>query len=374
MEAEVKRLGPRAVFDFRFEKPRRRGEQTLLYPFTPALARLAVHYLRTPSRALWDLYTLNTDRLEPLFEQLRDCVRQETRPWLQNGRTISVEVQNVDAFAAGPLQVRGTVKNAIIEGAADRGLRLELDPVDPDLVFSVRSEDDGLLVSLDLAGQSLHLRGWRLDDARAALKETLAAQMLFLSRWDPRSEILLDPTAGTGTIVAEAALAAVGRRRWVEPRRPKLARILGQDDEEDLPDLFPGTEPAIVAHEIHTPNLPKMQDNLRRAGISESVVTLHGDLADLTLPRIEKSLQKAGRPVHPQGLIIANPPYGVRIGKDEAKLLALYEDLARLKKATGYRTALLAANPEVERIFGMPPRIKKPMNNGPIIASFLLYD
>lgn len=369
----MKRLGPRAITDFRFPKPRRKGEQTLLYPFTIEVARLAVHYLRTPSRALWDLFFIEADRLEPLYEQLRDAVSREARPWLKDGHTLSVEVQNVSAFSAGPLQVRGTVKNAIIEGAADQAIRLSMDPADPDLVFSVRSEDEGLLVSLDLAGRSLHFRGWRLEEARAALKETLAAQMLILARWDPRSEVLLDPTAGTGTIVAEAALAAVGRCRWIEPERPKLTRILGANDDE-LPDLFPGTEPAIIGHEIHTPNLPKMQANLRRAGVADSIVTLHGDLSDLTLPRIEKSLEKGGRPVHPKGLILANPPYGVRIGKDEAKLFALYEGLARLREATGYRTALLAANPEIERAFGSPPRIKKPMNNGPIAASFLLYD
>ncbi len=371
MEAEVKRLGPRAIDGFQRTEPKRADEQTLLYPFDPELARMAVHYLRTPSRALWDLYVVETDRLEPLYDALRADVAADDRPWMIDGLRISVEVSRMDRFAAGPLQIRGTVKNALIDGAKDRKIELHLDPEHAELIFSVRQIPQGLLIAIDLAGQSLHLRGWRLEEGPAPLKETLAAQMVILSRWDPRTEVLIDPMAGSGTIAAEAALMTTGRKRWVDPRRPKLPRAL--EGGRPLIDLFPGTDPAIIAHEIQTPQQEPMRENLRRAGIADMVVPLHGDLRDLTLKRIHTTLQKAGRPVHHRGLILTNPPYGVRLG-DEAVVEQIAKELVELADRLGYRCALLAGSRAFEEIFRRKPKMKKPMHNGPLPATFLMYE
>lgn len=354
MEAEVKRLGPRVSQNFKFPKARRLDEQNLVYPLEPELVRLAVHYLRTPSRALWDIFQVHAHRLEPLYDELKGLVAKDQRHLFDDETTISVEVKNVDAFEAGPLQVRGTVKNAIIEGAAERGLSLEMDPEDPDLVISVKGIEGGLLISIDLAGQALHLRGWRLAAAKAALKENLAAQMLILSRWDARKEPLIDPMAGTGTIVAEAALAAVGRKRWIEPRAPRLPPAFRSD--EPLIDLFPGTEPTIIANEHHESTYDKLQANLQRAGVEEQIQTFSGDFADLKVPS--------------GGLILTNPPFGVRLEADEG----LYRRLFEWARGTGCRVGLLSGNPALEDVFGHYPRMKKPLNNGSVTAYFLLYD
>jgi 23S rRNA G2445 N2-methylase RlmL len=373
MEAEVKRFSPRFL-KTRPPPATRIDEQTLVYPFDRSLAELAVHYLRTPSRALWDLFHVDAERLEPLYDALHSAVAADDRPYLAGGLSISVEVKNVDRFQAGPLQVRGTVKNAIIDGAEARGVELRLDPARADLTFVARSDGDGLLVSLDLAGASLHLRGWRIDPSPAALKETLAAQMLILSRWDARAEVLLDPMAGTGTIPGEAALAAIGRRRWVDGSEPALHRIPAFREMPDLADLFPGTEPSIVAIELDEISFRRMQDNLRRAGIESAVASRCADARGLDRSDIEGILATSGRPVREQGLILANPPYGVRIGADDPKALdATYRSLRELARATGYRSAFLCGNRALEDVLGRP-RMKKPMDNGPITASFLVYD
>jgi 23S rRNA G2445 N2-methylase RlmL len=371
MEAEVKRLLPRAAPGAAKPAAKRVDEQTLVYPFDPELARLAVHYLRTPSRALWDLYSIDADRLEPLYEKLRTEVAEDDRALFENGKSISVEVRRVESFPAGPLQVRGTVKNAIIEGAKDRGLDLRLEPEAADLVFSVHEKPGGLTISIDLAGQALHLRGWRLEGGPAPLKENLAAQMLILSRWDPRSEVLIDPMAGSGTIAVEGALMALGRRRWLEPRRPKLPAALEVDRPWD--DLFADSRPAIIAHELQTPHQRMLKDNLARAGVTDLAVLLHGDLRDLTLKRIHTSLQKAGRPVFHRGLILTNPPYGVRLG-DEAEVERIAVELKELSRRLDYRVAVLAGSRVFEEVLGRQPKLKKPMNNGSLPARFLVYE
>src|SRR5688572_33055639 len=117
MEAEIKRLAPRALPGFRPPKPERVDTQTLLYPFDPAFARFLVTYLRTPSRVLWDVGALDAERLEPLYAEVRALIEEERPAWLGAGTRISVAVPDGTDLPASGLQIRGTIKNAIIDGA-----------------------------------------------------------------------------------------------------------------------------------------------------------------------------------------------------------------------------------------------------------------
>src|SRR5688572_27952291 len=137
MAGELSRLATRAL-GRRLPEPRKAGTGQLLYPFDPALADLAVRYQRTATRALRDLYASAATRLEPLYAEVVADVAADDRGWLWDGATISVEVRNVEGFAAGERQVVGTVKNAIIDGALRRGVRTEVDADRPDVPIMVR--------------------------------------------------------------------------------------------------------------------------------------------------------------------------------------------------------------------------------------------
>jgi 23S rRNA G2445 N2-methylase RlmL len=268
MEAEVKRLVRRALPGFILPKPERVDTQTLLFPFDPALAWFAVSYLRTPSRVLWDLFETESSRLEPLYDELRDFIELDRPSWLTNGSTISVRVPDATGFPASGLQIRGTIKNAIIDGARAHDLEVSLDAEDAhaQLVARAVKGTDRFVLSLDLAGQAMHERGYRLEEGEAPLKENLAAQLLILARWDTRTEILLDPLAGAGTIPIEAALMGLAAPLWVAPKRPAALRLPPFEDKvlEKLPDLFADAKPVILANEIHTPLVEVMRRNLGR--------------------------------------------------------------------------------------------------------------
>src|SRR5437899_11831557 len=115
MEAEFKRLVMRSPFEVRVDKPKREGESTLLYPFDARTAWVAACYHRTSSRISWDLCSSNTVRLEPLFADLVPALLADGR--LPGGESLrfSVEVGAASDFEASPLQLRGVVKNAIVE-------------------------------------------------------------------------------------------------------------------------------------------------------------------------------------------------------------------------------------------------------------------
>src|SRR5262249_36582349 len=154
---------------------------------------------------LWDVYRSRANRLEPLYDELVADLRGDARTLSRDGDGISVEARRVEGFAAGERQIVGTVKNALVDTLARRGIRLHVDPGRPATRWVARQDDRGeLVVSIDLGGGSLSQRGWRREAGEAPLREHLAAVLLMLSRFDPRKDALVDPMCGAGTIPIEA--------------------------------------------------------------------------------------------------------------------------------------------------------------------------
>ena len=383
MEAELKRLVMRSPFVVRVEKPKREDEGTLLYPFEARIAWVAACYHRTSSRVSWDLCSSPAVRLEPLFDDLLPALSSDDR--LPGGPSLrfSVEVGPSVDFEAGPLQLRGVVKNAVVAALASRGVASDVDADSPDIVFVVRraGTPDGrrTVVGIDIGGGARHRRGARVASGLAPLRETLAAQLIMLSRWDARTEPLVDPMAGGATIAIEAAGLAIGaaiRRPSDLPQRHLAAFT---DLPRDVPDLFPGTVPKIVALDADPDLIPAMVGNLRAAGLTgppydDAIVFGQQDVRALTPDDIERRLP-AVRDMRP-GVFCFNPPYGVRIGAEhgEEKLLALYSDLGRaLARFSGWRAACFVANPQFVGAFAHAPTMTKPASNGNLRGTFLVF-
>ena len=229
----------------------------------------------------------------------------------------------------------GTV---MVRGAADAEA-LEHDVTTPPEVqrIIVRLFRDEVTLSADAAGPLLHRRGYRLEVAKAPLRETLAAAMLLGAGWNGE-EPLLDPLAGSGTLPIEAALIArriaPGRLRrfaaegWpsIGPEPFAVARRWAA--EQELPraavtitgtDRDPGAVMAAIA-------------NAERAGV----------VLDVSLSRGAISSMPAD-PGH--GLVLTNPPYGVRIGERNA-LRDLYSALgaALRDRRPGWRLGMLSSD------------------------------
>jgi len=207
----------------------------------------------------------------------------------------------------------------------------------------------------------------------------MAAQLILLSRWDARTEPLVDPMAGGATIPIEAAGLAVG----AAIRRPSDLRLRHLTAFKDLPneapDLFPGTVPQIVALDVDPERIPAMVGNLRAAGLTgaayeDSIVIAQHDVRGLTPEYIERILP-AVRTMK-SGVFCFNPPYGVRIGAEdgEEKLLALYSDMGRaFARFSGWRAACFVANPNFVEAFAHAPTMTKPASNANLRGAFLLF-
>jgi 23S rRNA G2445 N2-methylase RlmL len=324
-------------------------------------------------------------RLEPLFADLVPALSSDDRLPEAERLRFSVEVGPSQDFEASPLQLRGVVKNALIEALASRGVAAELDAESPEVVFVVRragasDEARRTVVGIDIGGGARHRRGARVVMGPAPLRETMAAQLIMLSRWDARTEPLVDPMAGGGTIPIEAAGLAVG----AAIRRPMdlpLGRLTAFEDLPiQTPDLFPGTVPRILACDVDPARIPDMVGNLRAVGLTgpsheKSIVIAQQDIRALDPDYIERMLPGV-RDMKP-GVFCFNPPYGVRMGAEqgEGKLLALYSDMGRaFARFKGWRAATFVANPRFADAFGHAPVMTKPASNADLRGNFLVYD
>ena len=192
----------------------------------------------------------------------------------------------------------------------------------------VRFDHDRCTISADSSGALLHRRGWRQAIAKAPLRETLAAAMLAACEWEGAVP-LVDPFCGSGTIGIEAALR-------VRRMAPGLGRAFAMEH-------WPGADPAMHAAvraaatavqlpSVGVPIVLRDRDagackaalaNAERAGVQQDVVIEQGSLS-------ETSLEAIG----PAGLVLTNPPYGLRIG-DGADLRSLYARLGDVVRAGG---------------------------------------
>jgi 23S rRNA (guanine2445-N2)-methyltransferase / 23S rRNA (guanine2069-N7)-methyltransferase len=383
MEAELKRLVMRSPFGVRLEKPKREGESTLLFPFDARVAWVAACHHRTSSRISWDLCSSTAVRLEPLFDDLLPVLSSDDRlpggPHLR----LSVEVGPSSDFEASPLQLRGVVKNAVVEALASRGVASDVDADSPDVVFVVRRagtpDARRTAVGIDIGGGARHRRGARVAAGPAPLRETMAAQLIMLSRWDARSEPLVDPMAGGATIPIEAAGLAAGAAVRRPSDLPQRHLAAFKDLPREAPDLFPGTVPQIVALDVDPDRIPAMVGNLRAAGLTgpaykDSIVIAQQDVRGLTPDRIARLLPTV-RDMKP-GVFCFNPPYGVRIGAEhgDEQLLALYSDMGHaLGCFSGWRAACFVANPNFLEAFAHAPIMTKPASNADLRGAFFVF-
>ncbi len=369
MAAELVRVCKRAL-NVRPPEPRKEGLGQLVLPFDRELAWAATTYLRTPTRVLWDVYRSSATRLEALYDDLMTDIAGDARTLWRDGDGISVEARRVDEFAAGERQVVGTVKNALIAGAGQRGAKLHVDPERPATRWVARLDDaNQLVVSIDLGGGSLSQRGWRRDAGAAPLREHLAAVLLMLCRYDSRKDVLVDPMCGSGTIPIEAVHAA-----RATPRESPTLEVLGLQVRKAEP-LFADAEPVAIGCDLDLESLSAARDNARAAGVAGKVVWQRADVANLRPEAIAEIMREHGREPAP-GLIVSNPPYGERL--NEGDLVEIYGGMATAcRRFRGWRAGFLVGSPLFEEVMTQAlgrPRIKKPLANANLRAYFFLWD
>ncbi|AKH69910.1 23S rRNA m(2)G-2445 methyltransferase [Spongiibacter sp. IMCC21906] len=270
-------------------------------------------------------------------------------------------------------------KDAVVDRFLEAGLdRPSIVKQSPDLKLNIRLRKGEVTVAIDLSGDSLHRRGYRLDGGMAPLKENLAAALLLRADWPgiaSRGGALLDPMCGSGTFLIEGAMMAMGiapgldRKYWgfegwlKHDASQWLALIEQACVERDL--ALTRQFPPILGFDANGKTAAIARQNIARAGLNSYATVVRQELASLSLPNTDA----------PEGLLICNPPYGERLG-DEAELSHLYRSLGSAMKRdfVGWRGAVFTGNPELGKRMGIKSGRQYQFLNGEIASKLLLFD
>ena len=259
------------------------------------------------------------------------------------------------------------VKDGIVDYFERHGrARPNVDKEQPDIRIHAYLNRDDVVLSLDLSGDALHMRGYREDTGKAPLRETLAAAIVLRSGWR-KGTPLVDPMCGSGTLLIEAAQMEAqiapqlyrlhwgfdfwqghNQAVWEKVKEEALALAEAEKQRENPPHFY-GFD---LDHRV----LQKAKQNAKNAGVAHLMQWQQGDVATIKNPSPNVA-----------GTVICNPPYGERLGTTPA-LIALYSVFGqRLKQQfAGWNASIFSGEPSLLDCLRLRSHRQFKAKNGPL--------
>ncbi|MBI2347637.1 MAG: class I SAM-dependent RNA methyltransferase [Deltaproteobacteria bacterium] len=319
---------------------------------------------RIASRVLW---RVAADRYRDEDDIYRAAYALPWNDWFEPELTIRVDVTAIRC----PLKSLNFVTLKIKDAVCDKirrlsGRRPSVDTRQPDVPIQGHLTDRDFTLYLDTTGDPLFKRGRRIAQGEAPLRENLAAGILRLAGWVPGTA-LLDPMCGSGTFLLEAAQMALDiapglgrhfafeklknfdRRRWRELSGQCAAR-----QKPKVPLSIYGSDRSGAA-------LRSARANLAAAGLEQTVSLRQANVLEISAPARE-------------GILVTNPPYGVRLGEQQ-ELAEFYPKLgdALKKKFSGWRAYILSADMRLPKLIRLAASKRTPLFNGPLECRLFEY-
>ncbi len=320
-------------------------------------------HCRTALRILKPIYTFRADSTDAVYDQVK---KFEWSKHIDVNQTFSIDaVVYSDNFKHSKF-LTYRVKDAIVDYFTEKSeKRPSVRLTNPDIYINVHVAQDRCTISLDSSGESLHKRGYRLDQTEAPLSEVLAAGMILKTGWRGETN-LIDPMCGSGTLLIEAAMIALNIPPGIH--RKEFAFEKWSDFDEELFDEIYNDDSRekvfefkIYGSDISPKAIQISEANIKRAGVSKYI-----ELKTVGLQQISD--------IPENGILITNPPYGERISTSD--LLGLYQMIGeRLKHAfTGYKAWILSYREECFEKIGLKPLRRFPLMNGSLECEFRCYE
>ncbi|MDX8000333.1 bifunctional 23S rRNA (guanine(2069)-N(7))-methyltransferase RlmK/23S rRNA (guanine(2445)-N(2))-methyltransferase RlmL [Xenorhabdus sp. Reich] len=259
------------------------------------------------------------------------------------------------------------VKDAIVDSFVRKiKQRPDVAKQQPDVRVNVFLHKEKATVSLDLSGDSLHMRGYRDLAGQAPLKETLAAAIILRSGWSAGTP-MVDPMCGSGTLLIEAAMMAADgapglhRTHWGFTSWLKFDETIWREVTTEAQVRFrkglQETTSRFFGSDIDRRVMDMARSNARRAGVAQLIQFQQGDTSKLENPLPEGTA----------GTVLSNPPYGERL-ESEPALIALHSIFGRVMKSRfpGWRLSLFSASPELLSCLQLRAEREFKAKNGPL--------
>ncbi|MDO4907189.1 class I SAM-dependent RNA methyltransferase [Neisseria sp.] len=288
--------------------------------------------------------------------------------WFGLEQTFKVKVEGKRARVKSLDFTALKIKDALCDAFRDAlGARPSVGKTNPDVRVHAFIGGQTVQIFLDTSGEALFKRGYRQDTGEAPLRENLAAGLLLLAGYDG-TQPFQDPFCGSGTLAIEAARIAARRapglmRRFGFEKLKNFDAALWQNLRSEAErQILPQTPAPIAGSDNNRFMIRTAEANAEAAGV--------GNLIDW---RVQDA--QSARPNGEHGIMVSNPPYGVRLAEVQA-LHALYPQLGTWLKQhyAGWRAGMFTADREMPKLMRLSPKRKIPLFNGNLDCRLFLID
>lgn len=318
-----------------------------------AIVKTNLH-LRTADRILLKIDEFTAKDFETLFQRVKGYEWEKLIP--VEGK-FTVTCSTVKSRLSSEPACQATVKKAIAERLSDFYSLERLPETGDPYTVKVRLLKDRATITVDTTGPSLHKRGYRVKTVEAPIKENMAAALVLLSFWN-KDRILIDPFCGSGTIAIEAAMAGlniapgINRKFACDNWDIISGKIWKEEKRAAFNQIEYNRELKIHAGDIDKKAVEAARENSIEAGVDHVIEFKNMSVSEMK-PRGEG------------GIILTNPPYGERIGKQEdiEKIYAFLKDF--LKDNPHWSLFLITGrNTAVEDLMGKKADRRRKLYNG----------
>lgn len=331
---------------------------------------------RVAIRVLMPIAHFSATTTDELYEGIK------AMPWEEHieaeGSTLAVDFNSFRSKIHHTQYGAQRVKDGIVDRFREQtGERPSVDLFQPDLRINVYLKHNQAIVSIDLSGESLHKRGYRVENTPAPLKEHLAAAILLTAEWPRLAKQawgLVDPMCGSGTFLIEAAMIAAdiapgslrdyfGFIYWKQHDKEAWKRLKAEAERRRHSGL--SRLPIIVGGDADKKAVSAAHANIVEAGLDGRIKVEQRDLLDW--PAHAKSLPESG-------MLVCNPPYGERMGNAN-ELHHIYESVGNIinECLPAWRTTMITDNAQLGKFTGLTLFDSVPFDNGPISCQVLCY-
>ena len=333
--------------------------------------------LRTADRLFLQMASYHAEDFDQLFDGVykidwQDFFKKDSKIIIDKVRCYRSKLNSEHA-------IQSIVQKAIYQKLTEKFHMSSMPESGDESTVRVYMDQDQALILLDLSGLPLHKRGYRVDGGIAPLRETVAAVLLQEMMWR-RKTPLHDPFCGSGTIAIEAALYAYnvapgfGRRFALEKlpifNKEKSLEIRNQEAEKIRTDV----EVRITGSDISQEAVDRAKKNAEYACVmaGRALQSIGSDAKIIRPDFIQADFAELSAP-YENGLIIANPPYGERLG-DEAEAADLYKKMDELWKSfKGWEFGFITSHKSFQENFGHYANTLKDIKAGNLDTTFYMY-
>ena len=323
------------------------------------------YFARLLSRILAPLVSFECHDKDDLYKAARK-IRWEEFLTLKNTFSIVANVSESEITHSNFAGLR--VKDAIADYFRDRtNKRPNVNAKDPYIIINIHIHKNLATLTIDASGGALHKRGYREESVSAPMQETVAAAIIRLSEWDG-SVPLYDPMCGSGTLLCEALMmycripAQIFRTSFGFERLPDFDANLWEQIKKESRDNFKELKPNMMAgSDVSQHSINAVKTNIMGLHFGNEIAIEQKDFQDIE--SIENSM------------IITNPPYGIRMGKDQ-NLNKFYHDFGHFLKTKCSRSTAFVyfGDPKYIKKVPLSPSWKRPLKIGGLDGKLVKYE